>query len=168
MAKNVGIASHLVFAPMSDLEVRAFWEWADRLAPPLSLYFKLLLITGPHIDEVATAEWQDFDLESGQWTIRTGNLSVLKLAPISEWCASALLHSCLPRCGPLFISAFSAPDRSIARARRLYRSFREDRNPESRTPLTDIRKNVRCRLITLGVPARNAEIAIGVRSSSRN
>ena len=56
---------------LSDKEIKTFWEKLDtaRMDRSTSLALKLQLITAQRKGEIAGAEWQDFDIKSGLWTI---------------------------------------------------------------------------------------------------
>ena len=56
---------------LSAEEIRAFWQGLDktRITKGIRLALKLQLITAQRKGEVISAEWTDFDLEEGWWTI---------------------------------------------------------------------------------------------------
>ena len=56
---------------LSEDEVRTFWEKLDtaKMEKTTALALKLQLITAQRKGEVAGAEWKDFDLKNGWWTI---------------------------------------------------------------------------------------------------
>jgi integrase len=53
---------------LSDSEIRTLWQ-ATGLGYPAGPFIKMLLITGQRLREVANAQWQEFDLDAGLWTI---------------------------------------------------------------------------------------------------
>jgi len=54
---------------LSDDEIRLFWISCDRLGWPFGPLFKLLLLTGQRLGEVAGMDWGEIELEKRQWTI---------------------------------------------------------------------------------------------------
>lgn len=56
-------------------EVRFLYHYGDQSAAPLGvLYFRLALLTGgQRVAEYMRSEWQEWDLESGLWTIPAGH-----------------------------------------------------------------------------------------------
>jgi len=68
---------------LNDNEIRAVWEAASQNGT-LGPLIKLLLLTAQRRDKVAKMQWNDLDLTTGVWTIRTekgekGNAGSLKL-----------------------------------------------------------------------------------------
>jgi integrase len=54
---------------LADDEVLAFLRAARRTAYPVGPVYELLLLTGLRLNEVAEAQWSEFDLKAGTWTI---------------------------------------------------------------------------------------------------
>lgn len=56
---------------LSDKEIRIFWEKLDtaKMEKGTALSLKLQLITAQRKGEIATAEWEDIDLQISWWTI---------------------------------------------------------------------------------------------------
>jgi integrase len=54
---------------LSDDELVAFWRATARLEYPWGPLYRLLLLTGLRLNEVADASWSEFDLAAGTWTI---------------------------------------------------------------------------------------------------
>jgi integrase len=68
---------------LSDIEIAAFWRNVDRLTPtdprfrisvgrlgyPYGPLYRLLLLTGLRLNEVADATWDEFDLKQKLWVI---------------------------------------------------------------------------------------------------
>lgn len=48
---------------LDDLEIRAFWRAAHRVAYPYSQFYRMLLLTGQRREEVAAATWREFHPE---------------------------------------------------------------------------------------------------------
>jgi integrase len=54
---------------LSDDELRACWRAISRLDYPYAPLYRLLLLTGLRLNEVADAGWSEFDLPNKRWTI---------------------------------------------------------------------------------------------------
>jgi integrase len=54
---------------LSDTEIAAFWRNAGRLGYPHGPAYKMLLLSGLRLNEVADAVWPEFDLKDRLWTI---------------------------------------------------------------------------------------------------
>jgi integrase len=54
---------------LSDVELRAFWRASEQLGYPYAPLYRLLLLTGLRLNEVADAVWSEFDLPNKRWTI---------------------------------------------------------------------------------------------------
>jgi integrase len=54
---------------LSDDELRALWQVADDELLPWGPGLKLLMLTGARRDEIFSADWAEFDLKAGEWTI---------------------------------------------------------------------------------------------------
>src|SRR6516165_3206480 len=54
---------------LSDVELGAFWRASERLGYPYAPLYRLLLLTGLRLNEVADAVWSEFDLPNKRWTI---------------------------------------------------------------------------------------------------
>lgn len=56
---------------LSDGEIRQFWTKLDqcRMSENIRLILKLILVTAQRKGEIAFSEWEEFDLETGWWTI---------------------------------------------------------------------------------------------------
>ena len=54
---------------LSDDEIKSIWNAAERMDYPFGAVVKLLLLTGQRLNEVATMQWEDIDLEGRLWTL---------------------------------------------------------------------------------------------------
>jgi integrase len=54
---------------LSDIEIAAFWRATKRMGYPIGPLFQMLLLTGQRKSEVAEAQWREFDLRNGLWTV---------------------------------------------------------------------------------------------------
>jgi integrase len=52
-----------------DDEITALWETFDGMGWPFGLAFKLLLVTGQRLNEVAKMRWKDLDADKALWTL---------------------------------------------------------------------------------------------------
>jgi integrase len=50
-------------------EVKAFWAACESMNWPWRSMFKLLLLTGARLEEVAGMRWNELDLDAGMWTL---------------------------------------------------------------------------------------------------
>jgi integrase len=54
---------------LTDAELRAFWQASGAMSYPFGPLYRLLLLSGLRLNEVAGAAWSEFDLAKGIWTI---------------------------------------------------------------------------------------------------
>jgi len=54
---------------LNDAELFAFWRATQRMGYPYGPAYRLLLLSGLRLNEVADATWSEFDLVKGTWTI---------------------------------------------------------------------------------------------------
>ena len=54
---------------LNDTELFAFWRVTERMGYPHGPLYRLLLLSGLRLNEVADAAWSEFDLAKGIWTI---------------------------------------------------------------------------------------------------
>ena len=54
---------------LNDAELFAFWEATGRMEYPHGPLYRLLLLSGLRLNEVADTVWSEFDLTKGIWTI---------------------------------------------------------------------------------------------------
>ena len=71
---------------LSIAELAAIWNATASLGTPFDAYFQLLILTGQRRNEVAAAQWTEFDLEKGEWTIpasraKNGTTHIVHLSP---------------------------------------------------------------------------------------
>jgi len=153
---------------LSDSEIRALWfDFGDgNVSRRVWLGLRLLLVTGQRRGEVTRAERQEFDVRHKRWLITAGNRGKKKtaerrvphLVPLSEL-AISVLNELFAECGS---SAWLLPspvdsEKSIDE-RALTRAVA--RKGYGWT-VHDVRRTVRTRLSSLGVPAVVAERVIG-------
>ena len=54
---------------LTDTELRRVWDAAETLGYPIGPIYRLLILTGLRLNEVADATWSEFNFEKGLWTI---------------------------------------------------------------------------------------------------
>ena len=54
---------------LNDLDLAAFWRAARRTPYPYGPVHRMLLLTGLRLNEIADAQWPEFDLKAKIWTI---------------------------------------------------------------------------------------------------
>jgi integrase len=59
---------------LTDDELRAFWRAATRTSYPYGPLYQLLLLSGVRLNECADAQWPEFDLANGRWTIAANRM----------------------------------------------------------------------------------------------
>jgi integrase len=168
---------------LADDELFALWRGAERLGYPYREIYHLLALTGLRLNEVADANWTEFDLQQRVWTIpaarmkgRTGKVQA-HAVPLTDD-IMAILQS-LPRfqngdC--LFSSTFGAKPiwvgssvkrRLDARMRLTLQALARRRGDEHSgrvvlPPWTnhDIRRSVRSQLSRLKIPEEVREAVL--------
>jgi len=63
---------------LTDDELRALWRATERLGYPYGPLYRLLLLTGSRLGEVAGARWSEFDLTQREWTIPAERMKKVK------------------------------------------------------------------------------------------
>ncbi len=69
VGKSVRIKERPRGRTLTDPEIIALWTGTERVTETVRDYLRLLLLTGQRTEEVRGAEWAEFDLEAGLWTI---------------------------------------------------------------------------------------------------
>jgi integrase len=59
---------------LNDAELSAFWQVTGETAYPYGPIYRLLLLSGLRLNEVADAVWSEFNLAEGIWTIPAGRM----------------------------------------------------------------------------------------------
>jgi integrase len=54
---------------LEDAELSALWRVSDRTPYPVGPVYKMLMLTGLRLNEVADARWSEFDIAKKEWTI---------------------------------------------------------------------------------------------------
>jgi integrase len=159
---------------LSDDELRAIWLAAQEIGYPFGRAVQLMILTGQRRSEVLDAEWREFDLERGLWSIpreRAKNDSghVVPLAPA----AVALIRS-LPTIGAspklLFTTNGTTPFSGVSKAvERLSALACRHLNPGIEPApwrLHDLRRTFATGCARLGVPLHVVEKSLNHTSGT--
>jgi integrase len=86
---------------LTDDELFAFWRVTGHMGYPAGPLYRLLILTGLRLNEVADAKWSEFDLRNGFWIVPAARMkgkdgrAVDHVVPITDEVASILKS--LPR-----------------------------------------------------------------------
>ncbi len=82
---------------LSDAEIKAVWQAAEKMGYPNGPFYRLLMLLGQRLTEVADARWSEIDLEAGVWAIPASRIKSKRdhIVPLSETAGSIL--AALPR-----------------------------------------------------------------------
>ncbi len=164
---------------LGDTELLAFWRASGRLEYPYGPFFRILLLTGCRLNELAGARWREFDLERKTWTIPAERFKsdAEHVVPLTNDVMSIL--AILPRfaSGDYLFSASlgKTPVRGFDRPKQrldqhmldVLREIAEQRGDDFKAvelvPFVnhDARRTVRTRLSALKVQDHVAEMVIG-------
>ncbi|HXP05454.1 MAG TPA: tyrosine-type recombinase/integrase [Stellaceae bacterium] len=147
---------------LSDAELAAIWPAIDAVGAPFATIYKILLLTGARLREIADAKWEHLDLDAATLTVpaersKTGDALLIPLPP-----AAVELFRAVPRfTGPYVFSttAGRAPVQTFSRAKTKLDAAIAAPIPAFVTH--DFRRAVRSGLGRLGVPAVVAELCLG-------
>jgi integrase len=137
---------------LSDKEITAIWQATEEMGYPNGPFYRLLMLSGQRLAEVANARWSEIDLAAGVWVIPAVRIKSKRdhIVPLSETAGSIL--TTLPRFGAgdyVFTTTggrrpISGYSKAKARLDKLC-GVTDWRNH-------DIRRTVRTGLAALGVP----------------
>jgi integrase len=154
---------------LDDAELRDVWEAAGEIAYPFGPLFRILLLTGQRLNDVAKAKWGE--IADGLLTIpperyKTGNAQIVPLPP-----RAVVILNDLPRFTNPYIFTSTRGARPASgfyyAKQRLDAAIAERRRAEARELMPawvihDLRRTVRTRLVgDCGVEAYIAERVIG-------
>lgn len=159
---------------LSDEELRAIWLAADEIGYPFGRAIQLMILTGQRRAEVLEAEWREFDLERGLWTIprersKNGGSHLIPLAPVA-----VKLLLALPRIGPtprlVFTTTGSSPFSGVSKAFSRLSEIAAGRMSEGHHlepwRLHDLRRTFATGCARLGVPLHVVEKCLNHVSGS--
>lgn len=168
---------------LTDDELRALWRAAGRMGYPHGGVYRLLVLTGLRLNEVADAAWAEIDFREGLWTIPAERMkgrnakARAHAVPLTDEIL-AVLNS-LPRFKggrflfsttggekPVWISSKikETIDQRMLRTLRALARVRSDDPAEVALPHWtnhDIRRSVRSNLARLRIPEAAAEAVLG-------
>ena len=171
---------------LTDDEVRLAWGAFERVGWPFGQIAQLLLLTGARRDEVASARWNEIDLNASTWTIakeRSKN-GIAHEIPLSE-AATNILRS-LPRIGDkrdalIFSTTGRTPVSGFSRAKEAVdteilvalkeRAVESGLTPEDvlapeRWTLHDLRRTAASGMAGLGIAPHVVEAVLNHRSGT--
>jgi integrase len=148
---------------LDDTELTAVWKAAEATPYPFGDFIRLVMLTGARKLEAGDAAWAEFDLDAGIWVVPEARFKsgVAHRVPLSKD-AVALLRD-LPREGA-FVFSFDgkAPLNSHSKLKhRLDALVNKQAGRAVEWKIHDLRRTVRTRLASLGVPDSVAEVIIG-------
>jgi integrase len=152
---------------LADDEIAALWRATGSLPYPIGPFYRMLLLTGQRLEEVAGARWPEFDFEKRVWAIPAERFKsgAEHLVPLTDG-VLALLRA-LPRFsgGDAIFSTTGGtkPINSFAKAKaKMDKRVRAELGREPAPWVNhDIRRTVRTRLSELRIPEPVAERVIG-------
>jgi integrase len=137
---------------LSDKEITAIWQAAEKMGYPTGPFYRLLTLTGQRLTEVADACWSEIDLEAGVWVVPAARIKSKRdhLVPLSE--AALTILTALPRftAGNYVFSTTGGQRPISGHSRRKARL--DELSGVTGWRNHDIRRTVRTGLAALGVP----------------
>ncbi len=137
---------------LSDKEITAIWQTAEKMGYPTGPFYRLLTLTGQRLTEVADARWSEIDLEAGVWVVPAARIKSKRdhLVPLSE--AALTILTALPRftAGNYVFSTTGGQRPISGHSRRKARL--DELSGVTGWRNHDIRRTVRTGLAALGVP----------------
>jgi integrase len=145
---------------LSDDEIVAFWDATERLRYPFGPLFRLLLLTGCRVNEIARARWSEINGSILMIPPERFKSDAQHLVPLTKE-SQALLGE-IPRFAKgdyLFSTTFGEkPVSGFSKAKARLDQLMGNPQPFK---LHDLRRTVRTRLASLRVPDSVAEMVIG-------
>jgi len=151
---------------LTDAELRALWRASEGLGYPYCQFYRLLVLTGGRVSEVAHARWREIDLGARLWTIPAERYKsdAVHLVPLSGQAVSVL--EALPRlaaCEFLLTTTGTVPINGFSKAKAQLDIAMSDElgGDVAHFVNHDIRRTFRTRLSELRVPDPISELCIG-------
>jgi integrase len=159
---------------LSDEELRAIWLAAEEMGYPFGRAVQLMILTGQRRSEVLEAEWGEFDLERGLWSIpreRAKN-GTGHVVPLSH--GVIRLIKSLPSVGApprlLFTTNGATPFSGVSKAIERLSALAEGQSKLHRAPvpwrLHDLRRTFATGCARLGVPLHVVEKSLNHTSGT--
>lgn len=155
---------------LSDVELAAIWRACPTVGQPFDTVFRLLMLTGARLNEIAAAKWEDLDLDRAELLIPASR-SKNKEAQIIPLTSVALeLLAAVPRFSGPFIFTTTAglrpaqhPSNAKAKIDAVLRAQGIEIAP---WVVHDLRRAVRSGLGRLGIAPLVAELVIGHKAKA--
>jgi integrase len=105
---------------LSDHELNLVWRCAELVGYPFGPAFQLLILTGQRRSEVLEASWDEFNLTTATWVIKStrSKNGIEHVVPLSD--AAMRILQCLPRVGHsqfLFTTTGTSPVSGVSKAK---------------------------------------------------
>lgn len=153
---------------LTDTEIKLFWEACDGLGYPFGPIYRLLLLTGQRLREVAEMEWREIDGDN--WTLpqaRAKNADQHDVPLSAE--AKAIVDD-LPRVGRyLFTTTGKTPVSGFTRAKERVDKLMSEATEDPIPPFTihDLRRTAATGMAGLRFPPHVVEAVLNHRSGTR-
>ena len=136
---------------LTDQELRAVWQAADKIGGTFGALVRLLILTGQRRDEVAGMRWSEIDLEGRRWTLGPSEFEDNRPHEIPLSKPAIAILTALPRIGNRFVltSTGDAPSSGYSKGKRRFDSLLPPDMPDWR--LHDLRRTVASGLARLGI-----------------
>ena len=136
---------------LTDQELRAVWQAADKIGGTFGALVRLLILTGQRRDEVAGMRWSEIDLEGRRWTLGPERVKNNRPHEIPLSKPAIAILTALPRIGNRFVltSTGDAPSSGYSKGKRRFDSLLPPDMPDWR--LHDLRRTVASGLARLGI-----------------
>jgi integrase len=154
---------------LTDAELAAVWQAIPAVGPPWSTVYKLLLLTGPRLNEIAGARWKWFDDTASTLVLpaevtKNGEAMLVPLPPL----ALELLRTTPRFSGPYIFSSNGGHTQLQAASgakQRLDKSLKVAGAEVEPFVVHDFRRVVRSGLGGIGIPLVTAELCLGHKQS---
>jgi integrase len=152
---------------LSNQEIAAFWHAAEKMSPPFGALFKLMLLTGSRLNEVAEMESEELSDDGAIWTIpgnRTKNhrIHVVPLSQSARTILNAVKRS--PQCSFVFSTNQRTPVSGFSKTKRRLDALMKDVAPWR---LHDLRRTCATGMAEIGVPPHIVELCLNHVSGAR-
>jgi integrase len=152
---------------LSDSEIVAFWNATDKIASPFGALFKLLLLTGCRLNEVARMEIGELSNDDAIWTIPSSRIKnhrihVVPLSQSTQTILSAVKRS--PDCRFIFSTNQRTPVSGFSKTKRRMDAMMKDVSPWR---LHDLRRTCATGMAEIGVPPHVVELCLNHISGAR-
>src|SRR5262249_3973975 len=136
---------------LTDPELRAVWQAADKIGGTFGALVQLLILTGQRRDEVAGMRWSEIDLDGCRWTLAPERVKNNRPHQIPLSKPAIAILTALPRIGNQYVltSTGDAPSSGYSKGKRRLDALLPPDMPEWR--LHDLRRTGPARLAPLGI-----------------